>query len=196
MKNKIIITAIGVVAVIVLLRVMLSELAEPVDAQQGQAMESAVKGENSKDILPSGSWATKAESEVVTPVDQIIPGKPAMDAEIELPTLLEVEEALQEAEPLTAEQVLPEVASLLRNDNQLAVAYRKAQLTEFIDSVEPSLGEIEQAVAGLQKMDIEPARKQAYQQLAEQKMAALRELKQKALSLDADLMLEQGGKAQ
>ena len=193
MKVKAIVTVVGLVVGVVLLRLVLSELAEPAAPLVTLDNTTESIGQPSTPDLPSGTWGKKPPEgdEKLDAGYKPRPEKMAVETESTQSSLAEVVEKLKAAAPMTAEQVLPEIASLLDVDSPLEVGDRKELLAEYIESVGPSVGEIQQSIAVLEEQDMQPERKQAYLQLAEQKIAALQELKQKAIALDASLVVEE-----
>jgi|GEM_PF-3829976 len=193
MKVKAIVTVVGLVVGVVLLRLVLSELAEPAAPLVTLDNTTESIGQPSTPDLPSGTWRKKPPEgdEKLDAGYKPTPEKMAVETESTQSSLAEVVEKLKAAAPMTAEQVLPEIASLLDVDSPLEVGDRKELLAEYIESVGPSVGEIQQSIAVLEEQDMQPERKQAYLQLAEQKIAALQELKQKAIALDASLVVEE-----
>ena len=107
--------------------------------------------------------------------------------ESDKPVLLK-EELVEAKDVLTPEQVLPEVGLLFSDEYQGSEDQRRMELAKFVQSVDPSILEIEKSLAAMKNMNLPADRQQAYTALAEQKVTAMQYLKSKALEQDASLM--------
>ena len=116
------------------------------------------------------------------------PVKHLLAAEPEKPKLLVEPIAVVEETPLTPDQVLPEVAGLLSSGFKGSEEQRRLELARFVQSVAPSIVEIDASLSALQSMQLPVEKQQAYVALAQEKVAALTALKQRALNRYPDLM--------
>lgn len=200
MKNKIWFLLAGIVALLVLIRLGLNQLSST-DAINiaTDSHDTTVSSKNDDSVLSSGTWAQQPLDEAsVDPKG--IANNPEWREQVEAfghdPDSVAKQEALNQqasqefTQPQTPEQWFPAIASLL-NDKELTAEeaqQRQQDLSRFVQSVDPSIEEIEASLKSMEKMLLSEAKQQAYTAMGREKIDALRYLKEQALAKDPSLM--------
>lgn len=202
MKNIKLISIVCVVVVTLLaLRFLVGQLEQQPEGEAPVSKQSNKLPTQTNGVLPVGDWAQTEESETEhqKTITESNLGSAAWQEQVKAfghdpeKTLLQEQvnqASIEVVEPQTPKQLFPGVADLL--NDKLPEGYdevkRQQNLARFVQSVAPSVEAIEVSLKSLDTYGLSAEKKQAYQQMGKEKIAALQKLKQQALALDAGLL--------